>query len=101
MFDKQEMSVLEVFNNEIDRIRDQRQISFAKIFTGRFKLTNHLLQLKAFLAANFFKSLFGVFVEPDAEVIKYVRPDAVLVDQVPNPPVFQREFIHELVNIEK
>src|SRR5205085_8059884 len=99
MFNKEKVSMLKVLDDQIDRVGDQRKVSLTKIVAWRFKLADDLLKLQPFLQANFFKCLLGVLVKSNSKVVEHMRSHIVLVHQFANPAVFQRQFVHESVNI--
>src|SRR5205085_7589252 len=57
MFYKKEVCMFEVFDDQVDRVGDQRQVGFAKILTRRFELAYYLLKLEAFFQANLLQGL--------------------------------------------
>lgn len=90
--------MLEIFNDQVDGVRDQRQISFLKM-RGRFQFSDNLLYLEAALFTYLIQGIFRIFVKADPEIEKNIRVNIVLIHQVRNTFVFQGCFTHESVNI--
>lgn len=79
--------MLEVFNDQIHRIGNQREISFSYM-CGIFQFTNHLINPQPFPDAGLLKRILRKFVEPDSEIVQHVRMHVVLVYELCNLFIF-------------
>jgi hypothetical protein len=75
--------MLQVFDNQINRVGNQRYI-LVWHKNSVFQFPDHLLQVKAPFGTHFFKGMFRVICEPDAEIVKHVGVNIIVLHQFIN-----------------